>query len=118
MDSDRRRALRVPFELRVRLNAVCQGILVDLSESGALVHVSVAQEFDKQLTLSMDWNNGHVDVPARVVRCVEQQVELESATLLRKEFQVALEFLTLTRNQKEELQEILVRKLSATGERA
>ena len=78
-----------------------------MSGGGALVHVPLVQEFGKELTLSMDWNNARVDVPARVVRCVEQPVELESATLRRKEYHVALEFLPLNRGQKEKIQEIL-----------
>ena len=105
--SDRRRTERVPFALRVRLNVTCQGILVDLSDGGALVYVAIEQPSGKQVTLSIDWNNGRVDVPARVVRCTPRQVESESATLTRKEYHVALEFPSLTRNQSEKIQEII-----------
>lgn len=109
MDSplDRRRAERVPFALRIRLNVTCQGILVDLSEGGALLYVSIEQPFDRRVTLSIDWNNGKVDVPARVVRCTPRQVESESATLTRKEYHVALEFLPLNRDQADKIQEII-----------
>jgi hypothetical protein len=105
--SNHRRAERIPFALRIRLNVTCQGILVDLSEGGALVYVAIEQPFDKQVTLSIDWNQGRVDVPARVVRCTPRHVELESATLTRKEYHVALEFLPLKRDQLAAIQQII-----------
>ena len=108
--TDRRRNERVSFALRIRLNVTCQGILVDLSDGGALVDVSIEQPFGKQVTRSVDWNNGKVDIPARVMRCHQRQVESESATLTRKEYHVALEFLALTRNQQDKVQEILQTK--------
>ena len=50
-DGEHRRAKRVrPGPLRVRLHRTCEGILVDISESGALVQVPWALSPDRQVT--------------------------------------------------------------------
>ena len=95
-ERDRRRTERVQFEaLYVRLAGTRQGILVDLSEGGALVQLSVAPPRDKQFTLEIDWKDRTVQLQARVVRSVPRQVQTESATLARTEYYVALEFVEL-----------------------
>jgi c-di-GMP-binding flagellar brake protein YcgR len=95
--SERRKAERVPFEpLRVRLNGSREGILIDLSEGGALLVMSMSPPRDNKFNLTIEWKDTHVKVTARVVRSEQRQVQLESATLKRKDYNVALEFLDMT----------------------
>jgi c-di-GMP-binding flagellar brake protein YcgR len=95
--SERRKAERVPFEpLRVRLDKSREGILIDLSEGGALLVMSMSPPRDNRFTLTIEWKDSHVAVAARVVRSEQRQVQLESATLQRKDYNVALEFLDMT----------------------
>src|SRR3989338_2914479 len=92
--SDRRergKAQRLRFALRVRVNVTREGILVDLSERGALLLLSRPQDPDKQITLTIE-DHQPVHLAARVVRCTPASVETESATLARKEYHVAVQF--------------------------
>jgi c-di-GMP-binding flagellar brake protein YcgR len=89
---DRRRAERLRFALRVRVNVTREGILVDLSEGGALILLSRPQDPGKQLTLTIE-DHEPVHLAARVVRCTPASVETESATLVRKEYHVAVQFI-------------------------
>jgi c-di-GMP-binding flagellar brake protein YcgR len=91
--SERRRAIRVrPGPLRVRLHRTCEGILVDISETGALVQVPSSQAAQKHVTLQVEWRDAVVPLRARVIRSLPQRVQLATATLARAEYQVALEF--------------------------
>ena len=95
--SERRRAVRVrPGPLRVRLHRACEGILVDISETGALVQVPSSQATQKHVTLQVEWQDAVVPLRARVVRSMPQRVHLATATLARAEYQVALEFSDIT----------------------
>ena len=95
--SERRKAARVPFEpLRVRLNKSREGILIDLSERGALLVMAMSPPRDDKFRLTIEWKDTHVEVAARVIRSEQRQVQLESATLARKDYNVALEFLDMT----------------------
>jgi hypothetical protein len=95
--SERRKAARVPFEpLRVRLDKSREGILLDLSETGALLVMAMSPPRDNKFRVTIEWKDSHVDVAARVVRFEQRQVQLESATLARKDYNVALEFLDIT----------------------
>ena len=95
--SERRKAERVPFEpLRVRLDKSREGILIDLSEAGALLVMSMSPPRDDKFRLTIEWKDTHVAVSARVVRSEQRHVQLESATLKRKDYNVALEFLDMT----------------------
>lgn len=88
-----RRAERVrPGPLRVRLHRTCEGVLVDISETGALVHVPWAPTVDKPITLNLELQDALLRLPARVVRSVPQQLQMAEATLARTEYKVALEF--------------------------
>jgi hypothetical protein len=92
-DSDLRRAIRVrPGPLRVRLHRTCEGILVDISETGALVQVPSSQALQKHVTLQVEWHDVMVPLRARVIRSLPHRVQLATATLARAEYQVALEF--------------------------
>jgi hypothetical protein len=95
--SERRRAVRVrPGPLRVRLHRTCEGILVDISETGALVQVPSSQSPQKTVTLQVEWREAMLPLRARVVRSRAHRVELATATLARAEYQVAVEFADLT----------------------
>ncbi len=88
-----RRADRVrPGLLRVRLHRTCEGVLVDISETGALVQVPCAPTVDKPITLNLEVQDALLRLPARVVRSVPQQLQMAEATLARTEYKVALEF--------------------------
>ena len=80
------------FALRVRVNVTRDGILVDLSEGGALLLLSRPQDTDKPITLVIEGREP-IHLAARVVRCTPASVETESATLARKEYHVAVQFL-------------------------
>ena len=45
---------------------------------------------------TIEWRESPVEVAARVVRSEQRQIRLESATLARKDYNVALEFLDMT----------------------
>jgi hypothetical protein len=95
--SERRKAARIPFEpLRVRLDRSREGILLDLSETGALLVMAMSPPRDNKFRLTIEWRDSHVEVAARVVRAEQRHVQLESATLARKDYNVALEFLDMT----------------------
>ena len=96
-ERDRRKAERVSFEpLRIRLDGTRDGIVVDLSEGGALLQTSIAPPQDRQFPVEIEWKNTKVPLQARVVRSEQRQVQLESATLKRTEYHVALEFDRMT----------------------
>jgi hypothetical protein len=91
------RAARTRFEpLRIRLNGSRDGILRDLSESGALLVMALALPRDDTVTVNIEWRDAPVVAAARVARSEQRQVQLESATMARKDYNVALEFLDLT----------------------
>lgn len=95
--SERRRAVRVrPGPLRVRLHRTCEGILVDISETGALVQVPSSQAPQKVVTLQLEWRDAVVPLRARVIRSKPHAVQLATATLARAEYQVAVEFADVT----------------------
>jgi hypothetical protein len=107
-ERDRRRAARVqPGPLRVRLHRTCEGILVDISETGALVQVPSALAADKPVTLSLESPDMLLRLPGRVVRSIPHQLELAAATLARKEYKVAVEFSELPSDQVEALRRLI-----------
>lgn len=90
---DRRRADRVrPCPLRVRLHRTCEGLLIDISERGALVRLPVVQVPTRQITLQLEWNGETLWLRARVVRSVPHRVQLAAAVLTRVEHDIGLEF--------------------------
>ena len=92
-DQNRRRSERFRFVLPVRVNVTGPGILIDLSETGALLRLPRAQEPQKQVTVAIEGQPSVQPLPARVVRCTKVSVETETATLARTEYEVAVEFL-------------------------
>ena len=94
---ERRKAARIPFEpLRIRLNGSREGILLNLSEAGALLVMSMSPPRDDRFTVTIEWGDTPLVVAARIVRSEQRPVRLESATMARKDYNVALEFLDLT----------------------
>jgi len=107
-DSERRRAERVYFEpLRVRVLGTREGILVDLSEGGALVLFPTELPVDRELRLQIDWKDRTLHVQARVRRCIAHPVRLAAATLARTQYDVAVEFVDLPPDTAATIREIL-----------
>jgi hypothetical protein len=107
-ERDRRRAARVrPGPLRVRLHRTCEGILLDISETGALVQVPTSMPTDRTVTLSLEGHDLLLRLPGRVVRSSPHQVELASATLARKEYKVAVEFSDVPQDQADALRRLI-----------
>ena len=78
--------------LRVRVRGTREGILLDLSATGALVLYPVELAVGDDVTLQIEWKDRVVPVHARVKRCLSHAVQLASATLARREYDVAVEF--------------------------
>lgn len=107
-ERDRRRSRRVsPGPLRVRLHRTCEGILVDISETGALVQVPSSMPPDRRVTLNLESHDALLRLPGRVVRSIPHQVQLAAATLARTEFQVAVEFSDLPEDQVSALRRLI-----------
>jgi hypothetical protein len=78
---------------RVRIGSA-DGILLNLSSSGALVRLPRFFKVDAGATLSFLAEDRWLDVQCTVVRCVETPVEVAGATWKRKEkeFETAVSF--------------------------
>lgn len=78
---------------RVRIGSA-DGILLNLSSSGALVRLPRFFDVAAGATLSFYADNRWLDIPCTVVRCVETQVEVAGAMWKRKEkeFETAVSF--------------------------
>ena len=78
---------------RVRIGSA-DGILLNLSSSGALVRLPRFFNVSADATLSFYAEDRWLDVPCTVVRCVETPVEVAGATWKRKEkeFETAVSF--------------------------
>lgn len=102
------RAERVrPGPLRVRLHRACEGILVDISATGALLRVPLALTPDRQITFKLEVEDASLQLSGRVVRSNPQQLQMAHATLARTEYQVAVEFSDLPPEQAAALQKLL-----------
>jgi hypothetical protein len=105
---EHRRAKRVrPGPLRVRLHRTCEGILVDISESGALVQVPLALSPDRQVTFNLEIGDTALQLRGRVVRSSPHKLQMAEATLARTEYQVAVEFSELPSDQVAALRRLL-----------
>jgi c-di-GMP-binding flagellar brake protein YcgR len=91
--NERRRSVRIRLgPLRVRLHRTCEGFLVDISATGALVQLPTAQTPECRIKLHLEWNSETLEFIARVVRSTPHRMSTPSATLMRNEYQVAVEF--------------------------
>lgn len=115
LDSEeRRRAERVYFEpLRVRVHGTREGILVDLSEGGALVLFPAELPVDREVVLQIDWKDRTVQAQARVKRCLAHPVRLAGATLARTQYDVAVEFVDVPPDAAATIQQILQSNVDA-----
>lgn len=103
-----RRAPRVrPGPLRVRLHRTCEGILVDISASGALVQVPWSLSPDRQVTVNVDIGDTPLQLRGRVVRSMPHKLQMAEATLARTEYHIAVEFSDLPADQAAALQKLL-----------
>jgi hypothetical protein len=106
--SEQRRSRRVrPGPLRVRLHRTCEGILVDISESGALVQVPWSLSPDRQVTFNLEIGDTPLQLRGRVVRSSPHKLQMAAATLAKTEYQVAVEFNDLPEDQVAALQKLL-----------
>ena len=76
---------------RVRIGTA-DGILLNLSASGALVRLPRLLQVAADATLSLYADDRWLDVPCRVVRCTETEVHMDGAAWGRKEFETAVSF--------------------------
>ena len=107
----RRRSARVrPGPLRIRFHRTCEGILVDISETGALVQVPSSMSLDRKIVLNLEAHDALLQLPGRVVRSLPYQVQLAEATLARKEYHVAVEFSDLPDDQVAALRRLIRRE--------
>jgi hypothetical protein len=80
---------------RVRIGTA-DGILLNLSASGALVRLPRLLPVSADATLSLMADDHWLDVPCRVVRCTETEVHMDGAAWGRKEFETAVTFYDVT----------------------
>lgn len=92
--TEHRRSRRVRVEpYRVRLGRH-EGYLVDLSETGALVHLARSQHpHDPASDVYLKLETEDVTLTARVVRCVPYAIGLDGAVWGKHEYRVGLEFI-------------------------
>jgi hypothetical protein len=76
---------------RVRIGSA-DGILLNLSSSGALVRMPRLFPIAADATLSLYADDRWFDLKCKVVRCTETDVQLSGATWKRKEFETAVSF--------------------------
>ena len=76
---------------RVRIGSA-DGILLNLSSSGALVRMPRLFQVAADATLSLYADDRWLDLKCKVVRCIETDVQLSGATWTRKEFETAVSF--------------------------
>ena len=84
------RAIRLDTH-RVRIGSA-DGILLNLSTTGALVRLPRLFAVEENATLSFYADNHWLDVPCRIVRCTETDVQMAGAVWNRKEFETAVSF--------------------------
>lgn len=90
--SERRGAARwnvPPYPVRVEGR---QGYLVDISETGALIHVAYRLPPDGPIQLQVELDTHTLSITARVVRCASHPVNLPSALWMKREYRVGVKF--------------------------
>jgi hypothetical protein len=93
---ERRRAVRIkPGPLRVRLEGRWQGILVDISEAGALVQLPVPQTVHTPITLEVEWEHTTLQLAGRVVRSSPSPFDTPRPARGMRDYYVAVEFLNV-----------------------
>ena len=87
------RVTTVPYPVRI---ARASGRLVNVSATGALVHLNRKLATEAQWPVHVTLDPGPVELEARVVRCEPVSVDLPGATWLREEYAIGLAFTSLT----------------------
>jgi PilZ domain len=105
---ERRRAVRVePGPLRVRLSGKWDGILVDISEVGALVQLPVPQTIHTPITLDVEWEHATLQLSGRVVRSSPPPGEAQRTATGLTDYYVAVEFAPLPEHSGAALKRLL-----------
>jgi hypothetical protein len=108
---ERRRAARVePGPLRVRLEGTWDGILVDISELGALVQLPVPQTIHTTITLEVEWEHATLLLAGRVVRSSPSPVDADRPPRGLTDYYVAVEFTPLPEQSGATLRSIVDRE--------
>jgi c-di-GMP-binding flagellar brake protein YcgR len=100
------RSVRVatdPYPVRI---ARASGRLVNVSATGALVHLNRALAKGASWPVRVTLEPGPVELEARVVRCEAISVDLSGATWLRAEYGIGLAFTRLSPVAREALQQL------------
>ncbi len=100
-----------PSPLRIRLHRTCEGILLDISDGGALVQLPSAIAPDKRVTLYLEWQGQTLSLDARIVRSTPHQVELPGGVIARHEYRIGVQFLNLSQKTAAVVREIMQSKL-------
>jgi hypothetical protein len=90
---DRRRAKRVrPGPLKVAMDPQA-GVLLDVSDTGALIGTGVARPPDESIAFAVEWNQESILLSGRVVRTAMRHLPpVTESGLPRVEHHVAVEF--------------------------
>jgi hypothetical protein len=108
---ERRRAVRIePGPLRVRLSGRWDGILVDISEVGALVQLPVPQTIHTPITLDVEWEHATLQLSGRVVRSSPPPGEATRTRTGLADYYVAVEFTPLPEQTDATLKRLLERE--------
>jgi len=98
---------------RARPHGVCvrvhrsEGLVLDISETGALIRLPVPQIADELIFMTLDWSAGFVRLGGRVVRAVPCLVQQPPDTPVRTEYLVAIEFVGLSEKSAAALQRLI-----------
>ena len=94
-DRNGRRATRArPGLLRVLVHPVHEGVLIDISSFGALVHLDAPQPVGALLTVDLEWEHTNVQLHGRVVW---SSADPEATrTVWAEGYSIAIEFEHLT----------------------
>ena len=98
-------------EFRVRLNISCEGRLIALSHTGAVVQLPSPQVPERQTTVILEGDGEKIYLPARVVRSIPYKRQTTSSA-----HHVAVEFLQLSPGTEVALGRILERNLRVSAE--
>jgi PilZ domain-containing protein len=90
---ERRHATRVRLgSLVARLDPACEGVLVDLSETGALLRLPVAQSPGEYVSIQVELTRARVEFSARVIRSNPRGQERSIMRPWPLEYDVGVEF--------------------------
>jgi hypothetical protein len=94
----------------VRLNGKWDGILVDISEVGALVQLPVPQTVQEPITLDVEWEHATLQLSGRVVRSSPPPGEAQPDRSGLTDYYVAVAFEQLPESSDATLKRLLDRE--------